>query len=136
MKSILLVIMIATTFLLAACGTPQTPNINAPVATAAVPTEYAGLTNPLAPEGSKAGADLFKTDCVACHGVDGRGNGPASQALVPPPANLFELNQVAADDYLFWRINTGMPGTAMVGWKGVLTDEQVWQVVSFIRTLK
>ena len=136
MKSILPGIMIAAALLLVSCGAPQAPDAAAPVETVTVPTEYAGLTNPLTSEGSQAGADLFKTDCVACHGADGRGDGPASQTLVPPPANLHKLNQVAADDYLFWRINTGKPGTAMVGWKGVLTDEQVWQVVAFIRTLK
>lgn len=136
MKNIFYAIMFAVVLSLTACGKPQASNTAAPVVTATVPTEYAGLTNPLASEGSKAGADLFKINCAACHGIEGRGDGAASQALVPPPANLSKLNQAAADDYLFWRIATGKPGTAMVGWKGVLTDEQVWQVVAFIRTLK
>jgi mono/diheme cytochrome c family protein len=47
-----------------------------------------------------------------------------------------ELQSTVADDYLFWRIHNGKTGTAMVAWKGILTDEQIWQVVSFIRTLK
>ena len=34
----------------------------------------------------------------------------------------------------FWRINTGKEGTSMVAWKDTLTEEQIWQVISFIRT--
>ena len=40
------------------------------------------------------------------------------------------------DDYLYWRIATGKEGTSMVAWKGVLTDDQIWQAVAFVRTLK
>jgi mono/diheme cytochrome c family protein len=49
---------------------------------------------------------------------------------------LAELQPKAADDFLFWRIHEGKPGTSMVAWKGILSDEQIWQIVSFIRTLK
>jgi len=78
---------------------------------------------------------LFKTNCATCHGDTGHGDGPAGAALVPAPKNLAELQTQVGDDYLFWRINAGKDGTAMVSWKGVLTEEQVWQVISFIRTL-
>jgi mono/diheme cytochrome c family protein len=71
-----------------------------------------------------------------CHGSQGHGDGPAGQALDPKPRNLAELQAKAGDDFLFWRIREGKPGTSMVAWKGILTDEQTWQVVSFIRTLK
>jgi mono/diheme cytochrome c family protein len=136
MKSIFYSVMVIALFL-TACGAPQAPSTGAaPVAVATVPTEYAGLSNPFASDGAQAGAELFKINCVSCHGERGRGDGSAGQSLVPPPANLFILNQIAADDYLYWRINTGKPGTAMVGWKGVLTEEQIWQLVSFIRALK
>ena len=94
------------------------------------------MTNPLSTDAAAAGADVFKNNCVACHGSQGHGDGPASTALDPAPKNLPELGTIVDDDYLFWRISTGKPGTAMTAWKGVLTDEQIWQVVSFIRTLK
>jgi mono/diheme cytochrome c family protein len=71
-----------------------------------------------------------------CHGAQGHGDGPASGSLDPQPKNLAILQQSVGDDYLFWRISTGKPGTSMVAWKGILTDEEIWQVVSFIRTLK
>jgi high-affinity iron transporter len=85
---------------------------------------------------SAMGAIVFKNNCEVCHGPQGHGDGPAGAALDPPPKNLPELSAVAGDDYLFWRIATGKAGTAMVGWKGVLSDEQIWHVIAYIHTLK
>lgn len=123
--------------LLVACsgaGAPSTPQDNATLAP--VPAEYAGLTNPLGPDAADQGAELFRTNCEMCHGPQGHGDGPAGQSLEPRPRNLAQIQSQAGDDFLFWRIHDGKPGTSMVAWKGILTDEQIWQVVSFIRTLK
>ncbi len=123
--------------LLVACsggGAPSAPQDNATLAP--VPAEYAGLTNPLGPDAADQGAELFRTNCEMCHGPQGHGDGPAGQSLEPRPRNLAQIQSQAGDDFLFWRIHDGKPGTSMVAWKGILTDEQIWQVVSFIRTLK
>jgi mono/diheme cytochrome c family protein len=128
----------AAALILAACAanasSSSTSNENATLAP--VPTEFAGLSNPLGTDAASAGADVFHTNCEACHGPQGHGDGPAGQALDPKPRNLAQLQATAGDDFLFWRIHEGKPGTSMVAWKGILTDEQIWQVVSFIRTLK
>ena len=100
-----------------------------------IPSDYKGKTIP-ANMDTSAGANLFQTDCIACHGEHGHGDGPASPALNPPPANLVKLSQASADNFLFWKISTGVDGTAMPAWKGVLSEEQIWQVLAFIRTLK
>ena len=123
--------------ILTACstnGSSSSANENATLAP--VPTEYAGLTNPLGAEAASKGAEVFHTNCETCHGPQGHGDGPAGQALDPKPRNLAKLQATAGDDFLFWRIREGKPGTSMVAWKGILTDDQIWQVVSFIRTLK
>ena len=134
MKKVMLILFVLVILTLAACsgGEKTEPT----TALAPVPADYAEVTNPLSTNATTAGADIFKNNCIACHGSQGHGDGPASTALDPAPKNLPELSAIAADDYLFWRISTGKEGTAMVAWKGVLTDEQIWQVVSFIRTLK
>jgi len=124
-------------FLLSACGGANNPTDSNQISTLApVPAEYTGKTNPLGSDAATEGATVFHNNCEVCHGVIGYGDGPAGQALDPQPKNLAELQAVASDDYLFWRINEGKPGTSMVAWKGVLTEEQIWQVVSFVRTLK
>ena len=115
-------------------GGSSSANENATLAP--VPTEYAGLTNPLGSEAASKGTEVFHTNCEPCHGPQGHGDGPAGQALDPKPRNLASLQGTAGDDFLFWRIREGKPGTSMVAWKGILTDDQIWQVISFIRTLK
>ena len=133
MKKVLFVVLMLVAFVLAACGSSGAETV---ATLAPVPADFAGKTNPLGSDAATAGADVFKTNCASCHGDTGHGDGPAGAALDPAPKNLAELQTQAGDDYLFWRINTGKEGTSMVPWKGVLTDEQIWQVVSFIRTLK
>ncbi len=132
MKKVLFAVMVAAAFVLAACGGGS----SAPATLAPVPVDFAGKTNPLGADAAAAGAEVFKTNCESCHGPQGHGDGPAGEALDPKPKNLPDLAAIATDDYLFWRISTGKEGTSMVAWKGTLTDEQIWQAVAFIRTLK
>ncbi len=132
MKKIL-ILTVLILLILTACGS-QTES--PAVSTDTIPAEYAGKTNPLGADAAAQGAQVFKSNCQMCHGAQGHGDGPASGSLDPQPKNLAVLQQNVGDDYLFWRISTGKPGTSMVAWKGILTDEEIWQVVSFIRTLK
>jgi mono/diheme cytochrome c family protein len=137
MKKILLAVLVLAAFALAACGGNGSEGGAEDVSTpGAVPAEFAGQIIPLGTDAATAGAEVFKNNCTACHGEQGHGDGPAAAAINPRPRNLPELAKIVADDYLFWRISTGKPGTSMVAWKGVLTDEEIWQVVAFIRTLK
>jgi len=138
MKKILFaVLVLAVITFLSACGSKISSfDSNASATLAPVPAEFAGKTNPLGADSATAGAEVFKNNCVACHGEQGHGDGPAGAMLNPQPKNLLKLATVASDDYLYWRINTGKDGTSMVAWKGILTDEQIWQVISFIHTLK
>ena len=133
MKKVLFVVLMLAALVLAACGGGGAETV---VALDSVPADFAGKTNPLGADAATAGAEVFKTNCAACHGETGLGDGPAGAALDPAPKNLAELQTLASDDYLFWRINTGKVGTSMIPWKGILTVEQIWQVVSFIRTLQ
>lgn len=126
-------IIVLGALMLMACGASATEAVETP---AAVPTEFAGATNPFGPESAAAGAEIFKANCELCHGPQGHGDGIAGQSLEPRPKNLATLQATVGDDFLFWRIHEGKPGTSMVAWKGILTDEQIWQAVSFIRTLK
>ncbi|MEJ5240245.1 MAG: c-type cytochrome [Anaerolineales bacterium] len=140
MRKILLLSLILS-FLLLACGRSEASptaaaDTHAHEALPTVPASYAGKTNPLGPEAASAGAELYNTYCSSCHGPKGLGDGPAASALNPRPHNLQELREQVGDDYLFWRISEGVEGTAMVAWKGVLSEEQIWQVIVFIHTLK
>ena len=130
MKKYVIASLILGMFLLAACGA------SAPATPESVPADYAGKTNPLGADAAAEGAKVFQVNCEGCHGPQGHGDGPAGQALDPKPKNLPELAATVGDDFLFWRVSTGKPGTSMAAWAGILTEEQIWQAVAFVRTLK
>ena len=137
MRKIILVLVVGILFLTACAGNESSTSSESENATLVpVPAEYAGSTNPLGADEAAAGAEVFRANCEMCHGPQGHGDGPAGQSLEPKPRNLASIQAAAGDDFLFWRIREGKPGTSMVAWKGILTDEQIWQAVSFIRTLK
>ena len=131
-----ILIILAGIVSLAACGGSESSTSSESATLAPVPAEYAGLKNPLGADAANAGSEVFRANCEMCHGPQGHGDGPAGQSLEPKPRNLASIQAAAGDDFLFWRISEGKPGTSMVAWKGILTDEQIWQAVSFIRTLK
>ena len=136
MRKIVFVMLVGIVILAACGGSESSSNANENAPLAPVPSEYAGLTNPLGADAAAEGAEVFRTNCEMCHGPQGHGDGPAGQALDPQPRDLAKLQTEAGDDFLFWRISEGKPGTSMVAWKGILSEEQIWQTVSFIRTLK
>ncbi|HSF69547.1 MAG TPA: cytochrome c, partial [Nitrospira sp.] len=114
-----------------------------PRSTAKAPDEFLGKTNPLpASSGTtQAGKTLFlkaaqSVACAMCHGEQGDGKGVMAAALVPPPRNFTcsAMMHDISDGQLFWIIKNGSPGTGMMSFVG-LPDEQVWQLVHYIRSL-
>lgn len=92
--------------------------------------------NPVPPtaESVRLGARLYRAHCAVCHGPEGRGDGPAAAGLVPRPADLRRTARMV-DPVLFSRITEGLPGTPMPAFRDVLTEEERWHVVNFLRTL-
>ena len=93
---------------------------------------------------TKAGKIIYEKWCVPCHGVTGRGNGPASPALDPKPRNFFDgifkirttpSGELPLDDDVVKIIEKGMPGSSMPAWKGLITTRQAQQTASYIKTL-
>jgi mono/diheme cytochrome c family protein len=137
MRRIVLLVVFSIVILAACGGTKSNSSDQNEVGTLEpVPAGYAGKSNPLGADAAGEGAGIFQTNCAMCHGPQGHGDGPASGSLDPKPKNLGLLKEGASDDFLYWRISEGKPGTSMVAWKNILSEEQIWQLVSFIRTLE
>lgn len=106
-----------------------------------VPEEYLGFANPYVgdPEAIAEGEIVYQANCSSCHGNTGEGDGPASAGLEPKPKNLAENQSILSDSYLFWRISEGGLmdpfNSLMPGWKGIMSEEQIWQVIAYIRTM-
>jgi mono/diheme cytochrome c family protein len=95
------------------------------------------------------GAQIFSTNCVMCHGIDGMGNGTVAAFLVKKkPADLTSaLIQSKSDGALFLSISNGIfnlnntlfPDVEFSGqmppMNENLTVRERWDVVNYIRTL-
>ena len=104
----------------------------------AAPGETSGPINPyqVTAQTNVAGQKLYLANCVPCHGSSGRGDGPASVGLNPRPGN-FTQHMVPGkhtDGQVFLWIANGYPNSAMPAWSPRLTDEQIWQLVGYLRT--
>lgn len=102
-------------------------------------SEPEGLArNPFPPNAGslETGQTIYGQNCQACHGAGGRGDGPSAAGLQPPPADLTVHVPLHGDRDLFRFIHDGLPGTAMAPLGGTLTDEEIWHVVNYVKTLE
>lgn len=85
-----------------------------------------------APDLSRA-AELYEVHCAACHGGEGRGDGPAGVALDPPPIAFTDRERAAQRSLfaLYQVITFGLEDTAMVGYPQ-LSEEERWALAFFI----
>lgn len=102
--------------------------------------EARALRSPLpdSPEIVAKGKALYdgKGTCFNCHGTDGGGNGPAAAKLNPAPRNFRHHGfwRHRTEGEIFWVIKHGSPGTAMIGFGPVLSDEEIWSLIRYERT--
>ena len=77
---------------------------------------------------------IYTTYCGPCHGSKGKGDGVAAAGLAKKPADhSSDYVQQQTDGALFWMISTGR--NPMPTYKALLTDNQRWELVNYIRTL-
>jgi cytochrome c oxidase cbb3-type subunit III len=100
-------------------------------------TLYAQEKNPFAgdPKAVKVGESQFRANCAFCHGLGARGGGRG------PDLTRAQKRHGNSDGDLFRTINEGVPGTAMppngATQQGVgMTEEEIWQVISYIRSVQ
>lgn len=111
--------------------------------TGKAPDEYYSRANPLQPTEANLAAgrasflgDPRKVSCATCHGKSGDGKGELADQFDPPPRDFSCAATIKGvpDGQLFWIIRYGSPGTSMPPHKR-LSDEQVWQLVLYLRQL-
>ncbi len=97
---------------------------------------------PETPEAVTAGKKVYEKRCWYCHGIEGRGDGPAAVTMFPKPRNFTRneykvrstaFGSVPTDEDLFRIITSGIEGTAMPFWSTISETER-WQVLYYVKT--
>jgi mono/diheme cytochrome c family protein len=87
------------------------------------------------------GHDTYVNYCMQCHGMDGKGNGPAAQGMYPPPRNFTQgifkyvsgkSGDLPLDEDLVKTIRYGLRGTHMLPWD--MSQQRIEAVVQYIKT--
>jgi len=79
------------------------------------------------------GKALYEKQCLFCHGAQGHGDGVMGKSLTPPPADLAKTKG-KSDNELLTIIQNGRPPTAMPGFKAQLSEQEIQDLVVYIKT--
>jgi mono/diheme cytochrome c family protein len=92
---------------------------------------------PATPESIAAGKRNFGYYCFSCHGLDGQNTGvPFAEHMSPPVPPLTSASvQAYSDGQLQWIIENGISPSGMPASRGILNDQEMWEIVDYIRHL-
>lgn len=102
-----------------------------------VPASSSTMKNPIAQSAAstKTGMDLYTKNCASCHGKAGLGDGVKARALKTFPGDFSKTEyQGQTDGDQFFKTKTGRG--EMPKYEGKLADNDIWNVVNYMRTLK
>ena len=110
------------------------------VVNAALPVEFRGRQNTVGYSLSAAGVGrgIFNQNCAICHGFDGRGGATtaAGRQMHFQPANFTDAKyREWTDQRWFYGVHQGKVGTRMPRWGLILSDQQMWYLVAFLRAI-
>jgi mono/diheme cytochrome c family protein len=80
-----------------------------------------------------AGAKEYEEHCAFCHGGAKAKISPMQNKFNPPSPQLINRIPHDPDNWLFWVTKHGVRMTGMPAWDGILSDEEIWKVVAFIK---
>jgi mono/diheme cytochrome c family protein len=85
----------------------------------------------------EAGRQSYAGSCSACHGALGEGKGTFGMTSFPPATDLAGgSTRNLTDGQLFYIIQRGLGFTPMPGFGSQYSDQQIWELVTFVRTLQ
>ena len=76
------------------------------------------------------GAEVYKEHCAVCHGLPDQPKTFIAEGMFPPPPQMFHGVGVSDDPATetYWKVENGIRLTGMPGFKGRLTETQIWEV--------
>ncbi len=81
-----------------------------------------------------AGAQVYRQNCAVCHGLPNQPRTPIAEGMYPKPPQLFHGTGVTDDPAWesYWKAANGIRLSGMPGFKGKLSDTQLWQVSQLV----
>jgi mono/diheme cytochrome c family protein len=105
------------------------------VLNASMQRHAARVTNPLAPtdQNLEDGMMLYNTmGCALCHGGLDCKPPMFADSFYPPAPNLISNPPGDPEWHIFYTIRTGVRYTGMPAWNGVLSDQDMWKITTFL----
>jgi mono/diheme cytochrome c family protein len=90
---------------------------------------------PTTEENLVAGTEIYTQLCAKCHGQLNAGPSIYGASFYPPAPQLATHPPQYTEAELFWIVKHGVRNTAMPVWGRQLSDENIWQVVAFLKRL-
>ncbi len=105
-----------------------------PALDAAVDRRAPGAQNPMQPtdDNLMAGMKIYQTDCAGCHGDVQQTHTKFGDSFYPRVPQFAEDASDMPENQNFYIIEHGVRMSGMPGWKGELTESQMWQVTTFL----
>jgi len=130
-----------------ATSTPALSAAAQPAAGNATGAPAARATNPIAatPDAIAAGKRLYDANCAACHGNQAQGAVKAGITISileeqrgkqPPDLTDNQWDHGSTDGEIFGVIKRGLPPSMMPGFGGSLSDDDIWRVLLYVRSLQ
>ena len=110
---------------------------------------------PIKPTSRVSGKEMYTSYCAVCHGAEGKGNGPAADALKTPPSDLTQLSKKSGGKYPAPKVASAIRGDSGIGAHGnkempvwgplfrdisggheAEVDQRIANLVSYIKTLQ
>jgi len=101
------------------------------------PANFKSMKNPVAKieASNKAGMALYTKNCASCHGKTGLGDGVKARALKDSPGDFtVAAYQNQTDGEHFYKTKFGRG--EMPKYEGKMSDEDIWNMVNYMRTFK
>src|SRR5215471_11128715 len=80
-----------------------------------------------------AGAKTYQAMCSRCHGASRESDNSYGRSFYPPAPQLPLKESSYTDKEMFWIVKHGIRNTAMPAWGNLLSNEDIWQVVTLIK---
>jgi thiosulfate dehydrogenase len=91
---------------------------------------------PVSDETLLAGMKIFRTNCAGCHGEFNRPSSWGTKGFYPRVPQFADTPSELSAAEMFFVVKHGIRYSGMGAWNGMISDSEIWQVVTFLTNIK